>query len=212
MARAGFRLPDATGIFPLSASCCRTNRAAADKRGLMKTLHAKFFLLVAVLVCANGGLALFLQERMFRVFEMTMTQALNATLAQTVAAELPSTSLDPEMVAGVKSEFSKLMSINPLIEIYLLDREGRVKTFTAPPEEVRREKVDLKPLKNFIANHFVFPIVGDDPRIRVSGKSFLRPWLIRKSPSAPSSTSFLAERNTTWSHDGWKVYGCFATC
>jgi len=132
--------------------------------GLMKTLHAKFFLLVAVLVCANGGLALFLQERMFRVFEMTMTQALNATLAQTVAAELSSTSLEPEMVAGVKSEFSKLMAVNPVIEIYLLDKEGRIKTFTAPPEEVRRETVDLKPLKNFIANHFVFPIVGDDPK------------------------------------------------
>jgi signal transduction histidine kinase len=64
----------------------------------------------------------------------------------------------------VKAEFSKLMAVNPLIEIYLLDREGEIKAFTAPAGEVRRRKTDLKPLNDFIANHFVFPIVGDDPK------------------------------------------------
>ena len=56
------------------------------------------------------------------------------------------------------------MAVNPLIEIYLLDSQGQIKAFTAPADEVRRQKIDLKPLKDFIANHFVFPILGDDPK------------------------------------------------
>ena len=131
----------------------------------MKTFHAKLFLLVAILVCANGALALFLQGRMFRIFEMTMTQALSATLAQTVAADhFSSTTPEFDSIAAVKAEFGKLMAVNPLIEIYLLDSEGRIKAFTAPSDEVRRQKVDLRPLKDFIASRFVFPIVGDDPK------------------------------------------------
>lgn len=131
----------------------------------MRTLHAKFFLLVAVLVCTNGALALFLQARTYRLFELTLTQALNATLAQTLAAEHFATlSLEPELVAGVEAEFSKLMAVNPLIEIYLLDKEGQIKAFTAPANEVLRQRVDLKPLNEFIGNRFVFPIFGDDPK------------------------------------------------
>jgi two-component system OmpR family sensor kinase len=131
----------------------------------MKTLHAKFFVLVVVLVCGNGALALFLQERMFRIFQMTITQALNATLAQTVATEHFANKMpDADSVAVLKTEFSKLTTVNPLIEIYLLDKYGQIKAFTAPADEVRRQKIDLKPLNDFIANHFAFPIFGDDPK------------------------------------------------
>ena len=80
----------------------------------MKTLHAKFFLLVVVLVCANGALSLFLQERMFRVFEKTMTQALNATLAQTVATEhFPSTVSDVEINRGGESRVQQVDGSQP---------------------------------------------------------------------------------------------------
>jgi two-component system OmpR family sensor kinase len=131
----------------------------------MRTLHTKFFLLVVVLVCANGALALFLQARTYRLFELTMTQALNATLAQTLATEhFTTASLEPQMVEGVKTEFSKLMAVNPIIEIYLLDKDGRIKAFTAPPNEVLRQQVSLNPINDFIGDRFVFPIFGDDPK------------------------------------------------
>src|SRR5580693_8952186 len=107
-----------------------------------KSLHVKFFILIAVLVCANCGLALILQARTYRHYDLMLTQALNQSLAANLAAEhfaqLP---LEPEFVTKVKAEFSKLMAINPNIEIYLLDADGRIEAFTAPPRNVVRQRV-----------------------------------------------------------------------
>src|ERR1700693_3726578 len=76
-----------------------------------KSLHVKFFVLIAVLVCANCGLALILQARTYRHYDLMLTQALNQSLAANLAAEhfaqLP---LEPEFVTKVKAEFSKLMA------------------------------------------------------------------------------------------------------
>jgi two-component system OmpR family sensor kinase len=131
----------------------------------MKSLHIQFFVLIAVLVCANGALALILQARTYRHYDLMLTQALNQTLASNLAAEhFSQLSLKPEFVAEVKAEFSKLMAVNPNIEIYLLDADGVIKTFTASPHDVVRQRVDVAPLRAFIGNQFVFPLLGDDPK------------------------------------------------
>jgi two-component system OmpR family sensor kinase len=130
-----------------------------------KSLHLKFFVLIALLVCANGGLALFLQTRAYRHYDLMLTQALNQPLASNLAAErFAKLALGPEFVAEVKAEFSKLMAINPNIEIYLLDADGRIEAFTAPRQDVVRQRIDVAPLNSFIGNQFVFPLLGDDPK------------------------------------------------
>jgi two-component system, OmpR family, sensor kinase len=131
----------------------------------LKSLHLKFFVLIALLVCANGGLALYLQERTYRHYDLMLTQALNQYLASNLAAErfakLP---LGPEFIAEVKTEFGRLMAVNPNIEIYLLDADGRIEAFTAPRQDVVRQRIDVAPLNSFIGNQFVFPLLGDDPK------------------------------------------------
>src|SRR3954447_19419364 len=88
----------------------------------LKSLHLKFFVLIALLVCANGGLALYLQARTYRHYDLMLTQALNQSLASNLAVErFAKLALGPDFIAEVKAEFSKLMAVNPNIEIYLLD-------------------------------------------------------------------------------------------
>jgi two-component system OmpR family sensor kinase len=131
----------------------------------IRSLHLKFFVLIAALVCANGGLTLFLQARTYRHYDLMLTQALNQSLASNLAAEYFSRlSLKPEFVAGVKTEFSKLMAANPNIEIYLLDADGVIKAFTAAPRDVVRRRIDVAPLRALIGNQFVLPLLGDDPK------------------------------------------------
>jgi len=149
-----------------------------------RSLHVKFFILIAVLVCANCGLALILQARTYRHYDLILTQALNQTLASNLAAEhfakLP---LEPGFVAEVKAEFSKLMAINPNIEIYLLDANGRIEAFTAPPRDVVRQQVDVAPLRAFIGNQFVLPLLGDDPKDRDEQKIFSAAYVDPAKPS-----------------------------
>src|ERR1700688_1607145 len=150
----------------------------------IKSLHVRFFILIAVLVCANCGLALILQARTYRHYDLMLTQALNQSLAANLAtehfAELP---LEPEFVTKVRAEFSKLMAINPNIEIYLLDAGGRIEAFTAPPRDVVRQRVDVGPLRTFIGNEFVLPLLGDDPKDHDAKKIFSAAYVEPANPS-----------------------------
>ena len=171
--------------------CCRRGRAMPASQSLWhglfsspKSLHVKFFILIAVLVCANCGLALILQARTYRHYDLMLTQALNQSLAANLAAEhfaeLPHES---GFMTKVKSEFSKLMAINPNIEIYLLDADGRIKAFTAPPRDVVRQRVDVAPLHAFIRNDFVLPLLDDDPKDRDAKKIFSAAYVEPTNPS-----------------------------
>ena len=64
----------------------------------------------------------------------------------------------------VEHIFHQLMVVNPGIEVYLLDPEGKILEYSAPPGKVKRQAVSLMPLKEFLDKAGSFPILGDDPR------------------------------------------------
>ena len=130
----------------------------------MRTLHGRFFLLVAGLVCAIGALAFLLQARTLRTYEMAMTQALNGEVAATLARELARASNGPDRMTSIKSQLHRLMEINPSAEIYILDAEGRVRISTADEGTVLRPVVDVRPLEAFIARRSTLPVMAGDPR------------------------------------------------
>ena len=73
---------------------------------------------------------------------------------------------------ALKEIFHMLMVINPTIEIYLLDPEGKILAFSAPPGKVKRQTVDLSPVKTYLSGDFSIPIMGDDPREPTGKKVF----------------------------------------
>jgi two-component system, OmpR family, sensor kinase len=139
----------------------------------MKSLHSKFFLVMATLVLSVGALAFLVQEQTSQHYSLAMTQALNERLAERLAAEyLRSLPASADTTSAVKRVFSRIMAVNPNIDLYLLDNRGKILTYTAPPRAVVRPYVDLEPVKSFITQRFVVPTFGDDPRDLASKKIF----------------------------------------
>lgn len=139
----------------------------------MRTLQSKIFAVVAGLVVAVGGAALYLQMRLYARYELVSTEMLNVPLAQTIAREIfKDFRADGHVPESAKPTFSRFMAINPNIEIYLLNAKGDIVAFTAPRQQIVRSKVDLGPIKTFIANDFVFPILGDNPKDLAEKKIF----------------------------------------
>ncbi|MEJ2726698.1 MAG: HAMP domain-containing sensor histidine kinase, partial [Deltaproteobacteria bacterium] len=68
--------------------------------------------------------------------------------------------------------FHMLMVINPGIEIYLLDSEGHILAYSAPKGKVKREHVDLGPVKRWLDGDMTMPLLGDDPRDPERKKAF----------------------------------------
>lgn len=131
---------------------------------MFRTLYAK---LAAVLLC------LFLLFGAFHVVSTLVTtglylqevdQRLNRTLASHLASEEILMTRGRIHQQALERVFHMLMVINPSIEIYLLDPEGRILAYSAPHGTVKRERVSLDPIRRFLGRSENLPILGDDPR------------------------------------------------
>ncbi|EXF91372.1 sensor histidine kinase [Pseudomonas fluorescens HK44] len=126
---------------------------------LTQRLSAVFALLL--LVCS--GTSVWMQVRSNHMHELEVVQGLSRDLAQHIAHDtqlMDANGLKPD---ALRELFSQLMLVNPSVEVYLLDSSGRVVGNAAPEGHLRREQVDLLPVRRLL-NGEALPILGDDPR------------------------------------------------
>ena len=64
-----------------------------------------------------------------------------------------------------------LMVVNPGIEVYILDAEGRVTAYLGDPKSVLTPQIDLAPVRAFLAGA-PLPLRGTDPKVPSSQKIF----------------------------------------
>lgn len=126
---------------------------------LTQRLSAVFALLL--LVCC--GTSVWMQVRSNKMHELEVVQGLSRDLARHIARDtqlMDANGLKPD---ALRQLFSQLMLVNPSVEVYLLDANGRIVGNAAPEGRLRRDKVDLAPVQRLI-NGEALPILGDDPR------------------------------------------------
>ena len=73
---------------------------------------------------------------------------------------------------AVEDMVHSMMVINPSIECYLLDTEGKILSYVAPKKVVKLEEVSLVPIQHFLENQTEEIIYGDDPRNPGETKTF----------------------------------------
>jgi len=56
------------------------------------------------------------------------------------------------------------MVINPTVEIYLLDKQGKILGHAMPPDSIQTEQVNLGPVQTLIDGNAQMPLRGTDPR------------------------------------------------
>lgn len=135
--------------------------------GLSRRLSAVF----AVLLLACCGASAWLQMAASAHQEREVTQRLSLGLAAHIArnAELMQRGgLNP---IAVHDLFDKLMAVNPNVEVYLLDPQGRILAQAAPAGHLKHDRVDLGPVRRLLAGASL-PILGDDPRGEGGAKVF----------------------------------------
>lgn len=122
-----------------------------------------------MLMCCMALLAL--QMRANTRHEQEVVQRLSLGLAEHIAqrSELMDTSGMRD--AAVRALFGQLMAVNPSVEVYLLDDQGRILGHDAPTGHLVRNRVDVAPLRRLLAGA-PLPILGDDPRSADGRKVF----------------------------------------
>ncbi|HVR50178.1 MAG TPA: two-component sensor histidine kinase, partial [Pseudorhodoferax sp.] len=135
------------------------------------TLSRRLSLVFAVLLLACSGVSAWLQLAATQQQEREVTQRLSLGLAAHIAGHAELMRPDGLDRAAVGRLFDMLMAVNPSVEVYLLDAEGRIVAQAAPPGHLKLDRVDLAPVRRLLAGA-ALPVLGDDPRGMGGAKVF----------------------------------------
>lgn len=127
------------------------------------TLTQRLSLVFAVLLLVCCGTSAWMQVRANQMHELEVVQGLSRDLAQHIAHDTVLMDAKGLMPNAVRDLFSQLMLVNPSVEVYLLDSQGRIVGSAAPEGRIRRNQVDLQPIQHLLKGD-ALPILGDDPR------------------------------------------------
>ncbi|VVD81260.1 two-component sensor histidine kinase [Pandoraea anhela] len=127
------------------------------------TLTQRLSVVFAVLLLVCSGTSAWMQVQANRIHEAEVIQGLSRGLAEHIAANaqlMDSNGMKPD---AVRRLFGQLMVVNPSVEVYLLDEQGRITGHAAPDGHLRRTQIDLGPVHKLLDGESL-PIYGDDPR------------------------------------------------
>ncbi|MBA1444441.1 MAG: sensor histidine kinase [Chromatiales bacterium] len=139
---------------------------------MLKTLYAKLATGLVLLLAAIGLLYALISTTATRHYVQEVTQQFNRDLARNLVADRNLVEEGRLNNSALQKTFQQYMVINPSIEIYLLDPEGRILSYSADPGKVKRKRVSLEPIENFLHGRGGFPLLGDDPRSHDRRKAF----------------------------------------
>ena len=123
-------------------------------------ISSVFFVLLAFIGLSYVFITVHYSNRYFE----EVNQHLNKNIAADIAAH--STPFTDGKVNDYAMEemFNHVMSINPSLEVYLLDNDGNILSFYAPEKKIVLKKVNLLPIKKFIATKGDEFVCSSDPR------------------------------------------------
>lgn len=125
----------------------------------------------AALLLACCGASAWLQVRANAMHEKEVIQDISRGLAGYIARNALLEDQSAIAPQALRQLFSQLMVVNPSVEVYLLDDQGRIRGHDAPSGHLIRDRVDLAPVKKLIDGG-ALPILGDDPRSPTGRKVF----------------------------------------
>ena len=107
-----------------------------------------------------------LTVRLSSGFIKEVDQSLNVNLAKDMASEIEPLIENGDLkLDRIGERIHYMMVMNPKIEIYLLDGNGKILAYFAEPgKKIQLDSVDLKPIQVFLKHPADLPILGSDPR------------------------------------------------
>jgi two-component system OmpR family sensor kinase len=154
---------------------------------MFKTLYTRLALGLFVLLTAVGLVYFSISLYALRDYNTSLNQELNRNLAKNLVQDrklIDRGRLDRQ---ALKQLFSLYMSINPSIEIYLLDTDGRILSYSADPDKIKRNRVSMAPILALLGDEAAYPVLGDDPRSHDRQKVFS----VTPVPSAEQPEGYL---------------------
>lgn len=138
----------------------------------LHTLYFKLATSLALILLVIGLSYTIFSSYMLQQINQSSQQLINKDLAQNLVNDKKIVHDGKIDIKAMKDTFMQYMTINPSIEIYYLDLQGKILAYSAEPGKVKRNSVDMKPVYQSLENNNLSLITGDDPRSHEVRKSF----------------------------------------
>lgn len=128
----------------------------------------------ALLLLGFSVLVALLGRHVGAQYDLEMQQRLSHGLARHIVEHWPQVSKPAQGAPGrqaLDEVLRMLMVVNPAIEVYTLDENGRVRDYLGEPGMVRTMQVDIEAVRAFLAGA-PLPLLGTDPKSPDARKIF----------------------------------------
>jgi len=127
------------------------------------TLYQRLTLVFVVLLVACSSISCYMQIRSSSQYSQAVIQRISANLATHIAANSSLMTSQGWNQGSIHQFFDQLMAVNPSVEVYLLDKNGKIVGNAAPAGKLQSQQVDLKPIMALLSGAMM-PVYGDNPR------------------------------------------------
>jgi signal transduction histidine kinase len=140
---------------------------------MLNNLFWKVSAIFLALLLAFTAIVLYIHINASRYHALEVTQRMNRDLAAHTVGEIKPFLNGEVAEEAIGTLMHSMMAVNPGIEVYVLDTAGAILKYVALEGEVKADRVDLAPVRQFIsqAGHDGL-LVGDDPRAPGERKIF----------------------------------------
>lgn len=142
----------------------------------MKNFSRLYWQISAIFLLALIGftaISLYVSVKAARNYSIEVNQKLNHDLAKNMVEVIkPNFKSGIVDSAAIHDLVHSTMVINPSVEIYLLNPEGKILSYVAPNKVVKLKAVSLQPIRRFLDDTKNSIIYGDDPRTPGKKKIF----------------------------------------
>ena len=142
---------------------------AAEKLSLLGSLYAKLASILVLILLTMGFVYGFITFSVTDNYLQEITQEFNRDLAKNLVGERDIVVNGVINTQALEKTFHDYMTVNPNIEIYLLNLQGKILSYSADPGKVQREYINLEPIDAFFQGQL---LLGDDPRSFTMKKAF----------------------------------------
>jgi signal transduction histidine kinase len=147
-------------------------KSEQKKYGFFSSLYWKiatvFLFALIIISVVYIYIAAFTAEMYFQ----EASQRLNEEVAKHIAEENQFFVNGKANEDALKKIFHDIMVINPSIEVYLLDTNGKILSYFAPNKEVKLKSVPLEPINEFLKSGASSFVMGVDPKNEDVEKTF----------------------------------------
>jgi signal transduction histidine kinase len=130
---------------------------------MFRSLYIKLVLVLFVLFLGIGAVFLFVAMYTAPMYQQEVSQQLNRDLAHYIVKEHVLIENGQVRRDNLEQLFHNVMIINPSLELYLLDANGRVIGHSMAPDKIKQRQVSLAPINRFLEQPDAGLVMGDDP-------------------------------------------------